>query len=351
MSVTRRRKRAILLAVLAGLSLLTAACSSSSADKPAAGGSSASGASLPSKIVIGYQQIPNGDLIVKNQRLLEKAFGDRVKVEWKLFDSGGSVNEAILAKGVDIGLVGSSPASRGISTGIPYQVPWIFDVIGTAEALVVKSSKGINSIADLKGKTIATPFASTSHYSLLAAIKDAGLKETDVKIIDSEPDAIFAAWQHGEIDGAYVWNPNLAKLQKDGGKTLITSRDLAKTGKTTYDLAVVTSDFATKYPGAVQTWVDQENAAVKLIQTNPTQAAAAIATELDITPAEAAAQLGGLLFVDAKKQAGADYLGHSLPANLYAAAVFNKDLGKIDSVKPQSDYTAAVVTTFASAAP
>ncbi len=95
-------------------------------------------------------------------------------IDWKLFDSGGSVNEAVLAGGVDIGLVGSSPASRGISSGIEYQVPWIFDVIGKAEALVVKGDSGITSIADLKGKTIATPFASTSHYSLLAALAGRG---------------------------------------------------------------------------------------------------------------------------------------------------------------------------------
>src|SRR3712207_7214613 len=45
-----------------------------------------------------------------------------------------------------------------------YQVPWIHDVIGEAEALAVKPE--IKSIADLKGKKVATPLASTSHYSL-----------------------------------------------------------------------------------------------------------------------------------------------------------------------------------------
>ena len=132
-------------------------------------------------------------------------------------------------------------------------MPWIFDVIGEAEALVVKPD--ITSIADLKGKTIATPFASTSHYSLLAALQENGLSDTDVKVIDSEPDAIYAAFSAGQIDGAYVWNPNLAKIVQDGGKVLITSADLAAKGKTTYDLAVVTNAFAEKYPDAVNAWV------------------------------------------------------------------------------------------------
>jgi taurine transport system substrate-binding protein len=349
----RRRSRLVFVSSLAIVTLSAAACSSDSGPKGTASSSGSAGGSsvgLPSKITIGYQQIPNGDLVVKNKKLLEKAFGDKVSIDWKLFDSGGSVNEAVVARSVDIGLVGSSAASRGLSTGITYQVPWIFDVIGKAEALVVKGEKGIESIADLKGKTIATPFASTSHYSLLAALKDAGLSERDVKIIDSEPDAIFAAWSHGDIDGAYVWNPNLTALVKEGGKTLITSADLARKGTTTYDVGVVTNDFAGRYPAAVQTWLNAQNAAVHLITTKAEEAAAAIGAELNIPPAEVTSQLAGLAFVDAKKQAGAGYLGGGLAANLFASAEFNKTLGKIPSVQDESAYKQAVVTRFAAGA-
>ena len=331
-------------AVAATLAMVTAACGGSSSSTDTA---NAAGESLPTKIVIGYQNIPNGDLIVKHDGLLEAAFGDKVSIEWKLFDSGGSVNEAILANAVDIGLVGSSPTSRGISSGIEYQVPWIFDVIGKAEALV---AKGAATIAELKGKTIATPFASTSHYSLLAALEDAGLKESDVKIIDSEPDAILAAWQQGDIDAAYVWNPVLAKLAADGGTVLITSEDLSKKGKTTYDLAVVTNSFASKYPAAVQVWLDQQNAAVKKIRNDVAGAAKSIAAELSITETEAADQLSQLIFLDASEQIGADYLGGGLAKNLYAAALFNKTLGKIDAVKEESAYQGAIISTFAKAA-
>ncbi len=300
---------------------------------------------LPDTIRIGYQQVPNGDLIVKNLGWLEEAFGPDVTIEWNLFDSGGSVNEAVLAGAVDIGLVGSSPASRGISTGIEYRVPWIFDVIGKAESLVAKP--GITTLADLKGKTVATPFASTSHFSLLAALDDAGIAETDVNIIDAAPDDIYAAWTQGDIDAAYVWNPNLAKLIADGGTVLVTSADLAAKGKTTYDLAIVTNDFADKYPGAVNTWAAEEDRAVKLIRDDPKAASEAIALELGITPEEALAQLGDLVFLDAEEQLGADYLGGGLATNLFAAAQFNKDQGKIDDVKPEDTYTAAVDDSFA----
>ena len=306
-------------------------------------------AELPEVIRIGYQNVPGGLLIVKNQGLLEKAFGDSVKIEWSLFDSGGSVNEAVLAGGVDFGLVGSSPTSRGLSTGIEYQVPWIFDVIGEAEALIVREGSGISTIADLKGKTIATPFASTAHFSLLAALADAGVPESDVNIIDSEPDAITAAWLQGDIDGAYVWDPNLSKLKADGGTVLISSKELSEKGKTTYDLAIVTNEFASKYPGAVQTFVDVQDQAVKIIQNDLDAAAEANAAELNITADEAKTQLAGLVFLDAKTQAGADYLGGGLATNLFEAAKFNVAQGKIEATADESAYKNGVVTTYAAA--
>lgn len=336
---TRRLRRAGILAITA----VVAAASLSVVTAGSVGAQSEP--DLPDTITIGYQSIPNGDLVVKNKGWLEKAFGDDVSIEWKIFSSGGLVNEAVVAGGIDIGLAGSSPVSRGISTGIEYQVPWIFDVIGDAEALVVKSD--IKSIKDLKGKTIATPSASTAHYSLLAALEDAGLDESDVTIIDAEPDAIYAAWSQGDIDGAYVWNPNLAAIIDDGGKVLVTSADLAEQGKTTYDLAVVTNDFAKEYPDAVEIWLEQQNRAVALIKSKPGAAAKAIAAELNITPQEARAQLDDLIFVDASAQAGKEYLGGGLAENLFAAAEFNQRLGQIPEVASKSAYTKAVITKFA----
>lgn len=340
----RRGALTIAIAAVAGLALLGAACSSSDSEGAGSDGGSSSASSAPEKLVIGYQNIPNGDLIVKNQGWLEEALPD-TEIEWKLFDSGGAVNEAIVGGSIDIGLAGSSPVSRGISNGIEYQVPWIHDVIGKAEALVVTDD--ITSVADLKGKKIATPLASTAHYSLLAALEAEGLSASDVEIIGSEPPDILAAWTRGDIDAAYLWNPNLASIVAEGGKILITSEDLSKDGKTTYDLAVVRTEFAEQYSDAVQTWVDQQNRAVELYRSDEDAAVEAIATELNISADEAKAQAGDLIFLTAEEQAGADYLGGGLATNLYAAAQFNQELGEIDEVQPEQVYEDAVVATWA----
>lgn len=335
----RHTFKALLALAIAVLATVLVACGSDDSSESTAASSDA-----PEKITIAYQAIPNGDLIVKNKGWLEQALPD-TEIEWKLFDSGGTVNEAFAAGSVDIGLAGSSPVARGLSQPIAYQVPWIHDVIGKAEALAVK--EGIDSVEDLKGKKIAAPLASTTHYSLLAALENAGVDEKDVDIIDAEPPDIQAAWERGDIDGAYVWNPVLAEIVKDGGKVIVDSAQLAKQGKTTYDLAVVSNDFASKYPDALTTWVEQQNRAVELINSDQQAAAASIGAELNLPAGEVVPQLEGLIFLDASEQVGADYLGGGLGTDLFVTAEFNKKLGQIPEVQSEDAYAKAVVPTFA----
>jgi taurine transport system substrate-binding protein len=312
---------------------------------------SSTSSNAPSEVRIAYQLIPNGDLIVKDQGWLEDAFPDTT-IKWTQFDSGANVNTAMIAGSVDIGLAGSSPVANGLSDplNIPYKVPWIFDVIGTAESLVAKNSSGVTDITGLVGKKVGTPFGSTAHYSLLAALELAGVDATKVKIIDLEPQDILAAWQRGDIDAAYVWNPTLAELRKDG-TVLATSEELAKQGKLTADLAVVTTAFADKYPDFMTKWVELESKAVDLYRSDPQSAGAAVGRQLNISADEALAQMKELIFLDATEQAGSTYLGTpdapgALAQNLMSAAEFLKAQGSLEGVKTLEDYQAGLANQF-----
>jgi len=333
----RPLRRTLLAAGLAAVALAVAGCAQ------AGGGNGQAASGEPKELRIGYQLIPNGDLIVKDQGWLEAALPN-TKITWSKFDSGGDVNTAVAAGSIDIGLAGSSPVARGLAKplSLPYQVPWIFDVIGDNEALVVRKDSGVTSLAGLAGKKVATPFASTTHYSLLAALADAGVAASTVTIIDLEPPDIQAAWTRGDIDAAYVWTPVLAEIQKTG-TTLITSRQLAGKGKVTADLAVATTKFSTTYPKALQIWLQQQDRAVKLVRSDKAAAAAAIARQLNLDPAEAARQLDQLVLLDAAEQRGADYLGTAdkpggLAENLHSAAEFLVGQGKLDEAPALATY-------------
>ena len=154
------------------------------------------------EIKIGTMDLVNPDLVARKEKYYEKQLGDKVKIV--KFDSGKDVNTALAAGSIDVSELGSNPTALGIGNGLNYDVIYIGDIIGSAESLVVKNNANVNSVSQLKGKKIAVPFASTSHYSLLNALKQAGLKESDVKLLDLEPNDIHAAWKRGDIDAAYV---------------------------------------------------------------------------------------------------------------------------------------------------
>ncbi len=291
-------------AVLAGA--LAAAASAAVAACSAGGGESSGGAK---QLRIGYFAFPSGDLLVKNRKLLEKALPEYT-ITWTKFDSGAGVNQAFLGKSLDIAALGSSPFARGLagSSPIPYKVAFVLDVAGENEALVVRKGIGVSDVAGLKGRTVATPFASTSHYSLLTALEKAGLKASDVKLVDLQPQAILAAWQRKDIDAAYAWLPTLDELRESGDQ-LTSSKEIGAAGKPTLDLAVVSDELIARDPGAIDTWRKVEAQALRTLKSDPEGSARTIAAELGISVKDATAQLSQGVFLTPEQVASAEWLG------------------------------------------
>lgn len=296
------------------LPLIAASCAGPSANAPAdnaagtasAGGSS--GGAAPSTIRISYQVIPNAELLAKALGLTQKAFPNST-VQYSSFDSGRDVNTAFAANGLDFGLAGSVPVAVGISQGLPYEVYFIHDVIGAAEALVVRGD--IVSTKDLAGKKVAVPFGSTTHFSLLALLDQDGVDPTSLTLLDLQPQDLVAAWQRGDIDAAYVWEPHLTRLVGDGGKVIITSADLADRGVLTADVGLVSKDFASQHIDAVSQYVAVLDEAVEFYRAKPQEAAETLAKELGLTPEEALASSKGIIWLTSTEQADPKYLGTS----------------------------------------
>ncbi|MEU9889934.1 glycine betaine ABC transporter substrate-binding protein [Sphaerisporangium sp. NPDC051011] len=338
-------RRLLLLTAAAATAAVLAACG----DGAASAGPSAAGGGAAKTIRIAYQAFPSGDLVVKNKGWLEEALPG-YRITWTKFDSGASINTAFVAKAVDIAAIGSSPVARGLSAplNIPYQVAFVLDVAGDNEALVARDGTGISSIADLRGKKVASPFASTSHYSLLAALARANVPESALTIVDLEPQDILAAWARGDIDAAYVWLPALDTLKKNG-KVLVSSRELATAGKPTLDLGVVSTAFAEAHPDAVDAWRKAEARALTLIKTDRQAAAAAVGAELNISPADAGNQLSQGVFLDPADLSSPEWLGTpgkagGLAGDLVSAAEFLKGQQKIDAVPDLATVQKAIYT-------
>ena len=270
--------------------------------------SSNTSSKIPEVINIGTQQMPTDETLARAKDFFSEELG--VKVNITEFDSGKDVNNALASNSIDFGLMGSTPAVVGISNNIPLEVIWIHDVIGDVEALAVKNNSNINEIKDLVGKKIAVPTSSTAHYSLLNVLRINNVPEKDVTILDMQPNDIYAAWQRGDIDGAYVWEPTLSKLQDDG-KIIITSRQLAEQGVLTCDVEVVRKEFAEKYPDLVTKYIKALEKADDIYTNSPDDAVKTIAKALGISEEDSEKQIKTSKWLNGKEQIEDKYLGTS----------------------------------------
>jgi taurine transport system substrate-binding protein len=156
---------------------------------------------------------------------------------------------------------------------------------------------------------VAAPFGSTTHYHLLVAFKVFGLDPRKATVLDLQPPDMLAAWQRGDIDAGFVWEPTLIKMKEAGGEILVTSKQLADKGFITADVAVVRTAFAQKYPAFVQTYVANLSKAVDFYRKNEAEAARLQAKEFKLPEAEMARQMKTMIMLNGKEQLGAKYLG------------------------------------------
>ncbi len=94
------------------------------------------------EVTIGYQDMLDPYRIAQDAKEIEKATG--YKINWKQFGGGGEVIKAMASGAVQLGEVGSAGIAAAVSRGEPYELFWILDDIGDAEALVAKNGSGIN---------------------------------------------------------------------------------------------------------------------------------------------------------------------------------------------------------------
>ena len=303
----------------------------------------------PDAVNIGVQNLVTPELIVRYEQKYEEYLG--CKVNLFLFDSGAEVNRAFASGSIDIGFIGTSPASIGIANQLGYEVIWFADVIGSAETLAVREDSDIHTVSDIVGKKVATPFASTAHFSLQHAMSLNGVDPAQVELYDMQPDDIYAAWIRGDIDAAYVWDPVLSRLYENGGKSLIDSAQLAEQGVITADLVVANKEFADRYPGVVTRYVKALMSAVDLFDSDQDKAVSEMAEALDISAEDVKTQVAGFIYPSGKQQLSGAYFGEDgesgdIAQILKQAADFLVEQGSIDASPELSVFEAFTTGEF-----
>ncbi|MET3927043.1 taurine ABC transporter substrate-binding protein [Devosia sp. 2618] len=298
---------------------------------------------------IAWQPIVEPSKVPQADGAYEAATG--ANITWSRFEGGADVIAAIASGSIDIGYVGSSPLTVAASQQLPIETIFIVGNIAEAEALAVK---GVTKPEELVGKKIATPFVSTGHYSLLTALKHWGIESGSLEILNLRPPEIAAAWERGDIDGAYVWDPVLAQLKAGGATVLADSADVAQWGGPTFDAWIVRKDFAEANPDIVNAFVKVTGEATDAYIAAPeswnadSAEAKKIADLSGANLADVQLLLKGYVFPSLEQQAGPDFLGGGTATAVAATATFLAEQGRISGALP--DYSPYVSTAFVKAA-
>jgi NitT/TauT family transport system substrate-binding protein/sulfonate transport system substrate-binding protein len=145
-----------------------------------------------SKIILG----PEGWAVQKGLLAKELRKLRVTEIKYLGFPNGPDINEALAAGELDLGILGDTPAIVGKAAGLEsYLVN--FSAVGQNVWLVTKKN-GPQSLADLKGQTVATSKGSYMHRYLLGLLKETGLSDK-VTVVHLLPRDAEAALTRGDI--------------------------------------------------------------------------------------------------------------------------------------------------------
>lgn len=237
------------------------------------------------RIAIGTQDTTincaTGGLIIRELKLLEKYLPKDGKykdaqydIQWKNFTSGAPLTNEMVAGKLDIGSMADFPGSfNGAAFQKAGRQSQFITVLsgstqGSGNGIVVPKASSIQSLAELKGKTISVPFASTAHGMLLRAVKAQGwTPDRDITIVTQAPEVAGSALQANKIDAHADFVPFAELFPHRGYARKI--YDGSQANAPTLHGSLVDTDFAKKYPEIVVAFLRAAIEADKLVAAEP----------------------------------------------------------------------------------
>jgi len=190
--------------------------------------------------------------------------------DFKGFSYGGPLNEAALAKEVDVIFTADQPAATLISKSNDWVI--IGRLMYNRVSLYVPPNSDIKTASDLKGKTVAMPFGAAAQRMALKVEEEAGLNtEKDVKNInlgiyeqsDLVRDKNASKW--GEIDAMAGFDPTPAIFEEKGLIRYISTDKVIS-------LIVMSKEFIAKNPRAPEKFLLSTQNAYDFYRQNRTLA-------------------------------------------------------------------------------
>lgn len=240
------------------------------------------------RLRIGYfPNVTHAPAIVAMARdEFQKAVGDNVIVEAKVFTDGPTAMEALLAGELDMSYCGPSPA---INTFVKSQGRAIRIVSGACSGgagLVARSEANIANLHDLDGKRVAVPqFGGTQDISLRHFLAKEGLRGQEqggtVQIMPVKPADVLALFASGQLDAAWVPEPWTSRLLKESKSHLVADeRDLWPDKRFLTTVIVTRKSYLDQSPDKVKAILRAHLRTLDWLQKNPAAAQETVNREM-----------------------------------------------------------------------
>ncbi|HLO46847.1 MAG TPA: sulfonate ABC transporter substrate-binding protein [Kamptonema sp.] len=200
---------------LLGISLnwAIAACNNTPTPTSSASPSASPTATLAQVVRIGHQKFDPFTLVKAKGGLEKRLQPLGISVEWKEFQSGPPMLEALNVGSIDIARTGDAPPVFAQAANAP-----LLYIGGSApkdrsSGILVSANSPIQTLEDLRGKKVAFTKGSSANYLLAKALKSAGIKWTEIEPVNLTPADARAAFQQGKVDAWVIWDPFYAAAQ------------------------------------------------------------------------------------------------------------------------------------------
>lgn len=145
-----------------------------------------------------------------------------VPVEWFPYNAGPSATEAIFSGSLDVTYIGPSPVLNAYAKSKGADIRILAGAANGGSSILVRPQSNIKTIADFKGKKIATPqFGNTQDVQMRALLMENGFKITqtggDAVILPTQNADLLSLFQQGSIDAAWAPEPFASVLELEGG--------------------------------------------------------------------------------------------------------------------------------------
>lgn len=205
-------------------------------------------ADKPAAITIDWATYNPVSMLLKDKGWLEEEFaGDGISINWVQSLGSNKALEFLNAGSIDFGSSAGSAALVSSINGNPISSIYVYSKPEWT-ALATSKDSDINSIADLKGKTVAVTRGTDPHIFLVRALQSVGLSEQDITPVLLQHADGATALVRGDVDAWAGLDPMMANVELNDGVRLF-YRDA---DANTYGILSTRQEFLAQYPDLVK---------------------------------------------------------------------------------------------------